>query len=632
MLFFCWTNFRKEKAFIHCGYGGIKMCGIAGCIDYTENLLESESIIKQMTKTLKHRGPDSEGYFMTKHALLGHQRLAIIDLVYGAQPMTKGAYTIVYNGEVYNAHELRQQLQSLGYTFHTMSDTEVILLAFIEWKEQCVRYLNGIFAFAIWNEEQQQLQLFRDHLGVKPLFYYEHANGILFASEIKAILAHPSVRAEVDNEGLAALLGLGPSRVAGHAIFKGIKELKPAHLMTVKQGYTATWRYWDIESKDHKDNEQQTTEQVRYLVTEAITRQLMSDVPICTMLSGGLDSSIITAIAAKELSTQNKILSTYSVNYEENNEHFQKNDFQTTQDEFWIAKMQQRYETKHEQIELKQHQLVDSLTTAMLLKDMPSMADIDSSLYLFSKEIKKNHSVALSGECADELFGGYPWFYRSQSAGLFPWLRATNEREQLLNPSWQKKLRLADYLAQSYEEAVQNLPQFVGDATERERQKLFYLNNQFFMQTLLERNDRMSMGAGVEVRVPFADYTIIEYVWNIPWQMKNSGAMEKGILRRAFRDVLPQEVVERKKNPYPKTYHPTYTKLVSLRLQEILQNNNSILHELFDKNQLAQLLVTGGRSFKVPWFGQLMAGPQLIAYLIQLHEWVEHYQINIIST
>ncbi|MGN7479595.1 asparagine synthase (glutamine-hydrolyzing) [Solibacillus silvestris] len=608
------------------------MCGIAGCIDYSSNLLNDEPLIRKMTRTLLHRGPDSEGYFIGRHALLGHQRLAIIDLVTGNQPMTRGNFTIVYNGEIYNANELREQLIKYGYSFYTTSDTEVILMAYCEWKEQCMEHLNGIFAFAIWDEQEQSLFLCRDRLGVKPLFYYECADGLLFSSEIKGILAHPIVKAEIDVEGLAALFSLGPSRIVGHAIFKGIKELKPAYAMIVHKESRKSWRYWDIASKEHEQSEEETIEKVRELVTKAIERQLISDVPISTMLSGGLDSSIITAIAAQKLAHEQKTLSTYSVAYEENDDHFQKNSFQTSQDEFWIGKMQQRFRTEHKQVTISQQDLVENLQEAMRLKDMPSMADIDSSLYLFCKEIEKSHTVALSGECADEVFGGYPWFYEQKSETLFPWLRSTKEREKLFKAEWQKRLQLRQFLQNTYDEAVKEMPVFIGSKEEQERQQLFYLNNQFFMQTLLERNDRMTMGAGIEVRVPFADHTIIEFVWNIPWEMKNSGGMEKGILRKAFSHILPKEVVERKKNPYPKTYHPKYTKLVHQRLQEILLKKHSVLHELFEREQLDELLATNGQSFQIPWFGQLMAGPQLIAYLIQLHDWIEQYRINIIST
>ncbi|MBD8034973.1 asparagine synthase (glutamine-hydrolyzing) [Solibacillus merdavium] len=608
------------------------MCGISGWIDYSENLVDNELLIKKMTRTLLHRGPDSEGYFVSKHALLGHKRLAIIDLVTGDQPMTRGNFTIVYNGEVYNANEIREQLIKCGYTFHTTSDTEVILIAYCEWKERCMEYLNGIFGFAIWDAEEQSLFLCRDRLGVKPLFYYEYEGGILFSSEIKGILAHPFVKPQVDIEGLAALFSLGPSRIVGNAIFKGIKEVKPAYAMVVHKEGKKSWQYWDIVSKHHEHSEEETIETVRELVTKAIERQLISDVPISTMLSGGLDSSIITAVAAEQLAKENKTLSTYSVAYEENDQHFQQNSFQTSQDEFWIGKMQQAFQTNHKQVTITQQDLVESLQHAMILKDMPSMADIDSSLYLFCKEMKNEHTVALSGECADEVFGGYPWFYGEKTESLFPWLRSTKEREQLFKTEWQKRLQLPQFMQNTYDQAIKDMPHFIGNKEEQERQQLFYLNNLFFMQTLLERNDRMTMGASMEVRVPFADHTIIEYVWNIPWEMKNSGGKEKGILREAFSSLLPKEVVERKKNPYPKTYHPKYTELVHQRLQQILQQKDSVLYELFEHDQLKRLLATNGQSFQIPWFGQLMAGPQLIAYLIQLHDWVEHYRIDIIST
>ena len=607
------------------------MCGFVGWIDFLKDISDDIKVIEKMNRTLTHRGPDAEEYYKNKHVLLGHQRLAIIDLQGGNQPMTKQGNTIVYNGEIYNASEIREKLMAYGHSFNTTSDTEVLLTAYIQWKEKCVDFLNGIFAFAIWNEQDETFFLCRDRLGVKPLFYQQLASGILVSSEIKGLLAHPLVKSSVDTDGIAALLSLGPSRITGHAIFKGIKELKPAHAMIVTKQGTKMWRYWEVESKEHVHTLEETRAHVRELVENAIIRQLISDVPICTMLSGGLDSSIITAIAAKQLSYHNQTLATYSVSYEDNDTYFEGNAFQTTQDGYWIDQMRQRYKTDHRTVTLTQDALVEALKDAMLLKDMPSMADIDSSLYLFCKEMKNDFSVGLSGECADEVFGGYPWFYEQQHASVFPWLRSTSEREAMLNPTWQQRLQLPAFLHATYEQALTEMPAFIGNEVEQERQKLFYLNNQFFMQTLLERNDRMTMGASMEVRVPFADHTVIEYVWNIPWEMKNSGGMEKGILRQAFSDVLPKEVAYRKKNPYPKTYHPRYTALVQDQLQQILLNKESVLYELFDKEKLQQLIKSGGKSFHIPWFGQLMAGPQLLAYLIQLHEWVEHYNIDIVS-
>ncbi|MCT6926317.1 asparagine synthase (glutamine-hydrolyzing) [Metasolibacillus sp.] len=595
------------------------MCGIAGIVNFQQVLKDTQQI-QHMTDVLAHRGPDAQAIWTEQHVQLGHRRLAVIDVAGGAQPMTKMHYTIVYNGELYNTEELRQTLIARGYTFTTTSDTEVLLCAFIEWKEHCVEHLNGIFAFAVWDANEQSIYLFRDRLGVKPLFYTQSMEGLLFGSEIKALLAHQAVRPIVTYEGLTAFLSIGPSRKPGTTVFKNIMELPPAHALRFNQNGIASWCYWDVTSKEHTDTLEQTIEHVRELTTDAIQRQLVSDVPLCTLLSGGLDSSIITAVAAQTLKDQ---LHTYSIDYEDNEQFFAKNDFQTTRDGYWINIMSQQFNTVHHEVIVKQEQLVAYLRQALQGKDYPSMVDIDSSLVLFGQEIKKDFTVALSGECADELFGGYPWFYNATP--YFPWIRSSDERAQLLQEHWQKKLPLKDYLQQTYDDEIKKIP--VTD----KRQQLFYLNRQYFMQTLLERKDRMTMAAGLEVRVPFADHRLVDYVWNIPWEMKTIGGLEKGILRKSFEGILPQEVLYRKKNPYPKTYHPKYTNGVKKILQQRLENQNSILHELFDAQKLQELIQSSGSSFKVPWFGQLMAGPQLLAFLVQIDMWFEEYNIELVE-
>lgn len=598
------------------------MCGITGWVHFARDIREEAEQIVSMTKTLSHRGPDSEGVWYSRHALLGHRRLAVIDLEGGRQPFEKDGYVIIYNGELYNTEKLREQLKQRGHVFMTSSDTEVLLTAFIEWQEDCVAHLDGIFAFAIWHIEQEYLFLCRDRLGVKPLFYTETEQGLLFASEIKALLAHVAVRAEIRTTGLAALFSMGPSRIVGDGIFNGIKELEPGSALLLKNGQKTLWRYWSVQQREHIHSLEETVIQVRTLVTNAVKKQLVSDVPLCTFLSGGLDSSIITAIAARSMEEP---LATYSVNYEGNHQHFKGNSFQTTEDAHWIQLMSEAYHTRHTEVIVSQADLVTYLEHAMLHKDMPSMADIDSSLYLFSREIKKDFTVALSGECADELFGGYPWFYEVYD--YFPWIRSVQEREQLLNDGWRKRLRLETFMQDAFSQALKQAPAMTGDIRQ---QQLFYLNQQYFMQTLLERKDRMTMAAGLEVRVPFADHLLVEYVWNIPWEMKHINNQEKGLLRKAFEGILPAEVVYRKKNPYPKTHHPVYTESVKKSLQQLFENKDSVLHELFDKNKMQQLIESGGNSFQVPWFGQLMAGPQLLAYFIQLHLWFERYRINIV--
>lgn len=614
------------------------MCGITGWVDFRCNLVDEKKIVSKMAETLTKRGPDDTNTWTTIHAAFGHKRLVVVDPEGGKQPMTrqkddKGAYTICYNGELYNTEDIRKELLQRGYSFKGHSDTEVLLTAYIEWEEQCVDYLNGIFAFAVWDESKQKLFIGRDRLGVKPLFYKEENGRLLFGSELKAILAHPDVKAEVGLDGLSEIFGLGPSRTPGHGVFKGIEELRPAHALTFSKNGLKKWRYWNVESKEHTDSLDVTTEKVRDLFTDAVTRQLVSDVPVCTFLSGGVDSSAITAIAAMEFEKEGKgPLHTYSIDYEDNDKYFESNEFQPNSDGPWIKLMSDTFGTVHHRSVISQQQLVDYLTEAVIVRDLPGMADVDSSLLWFCKEIKQDFVVGLSGECADEIFGGYPWFHRPDdlAAKGFPWMRSTEERVSLLKNSWRNKLDLENYVLAKYEETVKETPALFGESkADASRRELFYLNILWFMTTLLDRKDRMSMGASLEVRVPFADHRLVEYVWNIPWDMKMHGNREKGILRRALEGILPNDVLYRKKSPYPKTHNPHYTSTVKKWLNQILEDKNSALYEFFDEKKLRDLVQTGGDSFKVPWFGQLMTGPQLLAHLAQIHVWFKEYNINI---
>lgn len=612
------------------------MCGITGWASFQKDLRTSDRILKLMTQTLNKRGPDDENIWCSEHIAFGHRRLAVIDLIGGKQPMKKvhdGAnYVITYNGELYNTEELRKELQNRGHVFTTHSDTEVLLTAYIEWKEQCVDFLNGIFAFGVWDEQSQSLFLCRDRLGVKPLFYTELQDGLLFASEVKALLAHPLMKTTVNIEGLATIMALGPSRTPGKSLFQSINELRPGYAMRFSREGIRLWQYWKLQSKRHEEPLEETIDHVRFLLTDAIERQLVSDVPICTFLSGGLDSSIITGIAANMFQQQNKgTLHTYSIDYEDNERFFNPHAFQTSTDTYWIQKMTDTFSTTHHTEEISQQQLIDLLVESVIVRDSPGMADVDSSLLWFCREIKSDFTVALSGECADEIFGGYPWF--TETATGFPWIRSLSERSTMLQERWRKKLAVESYAQQVYLQTIAEVPYLDGESIEEVRQReMFYLNMVWFMQTLLERKDRMSMGASLEVRVPFADHRLVEYAWNIPWEMKNLGGMEKGLLRKAMQHLLPEEVLYRKKNPYPKTYHPVYTAGVQKWLREIMKDKNSILHELFERQKLIELIESGGSSFKVPWYGQLMAGPQLLAYLGQIHTWFKHYNIQLIES
>jgi asparagine synthase (glutamine-hydrolysing) len=434
---------------------------------------------------------------------------------------------------------------------------------------------------------------------------------------------------------LAEVLGLGPSRTPGEGVFKDVKELRPAHALIFSKDGLKIWRYWNVKSEKHEDSFEDTVSNVRFLLTDAIKRQLVSDVPLCSFLSGGLDSSAITAIAANTYSDEGKgNLHTYSIDYEGNDQYFTKSDFQPNSDAPWIEKMSKEFSTVHHRSVISQQVLKDYLIEAVHVRDLPGMADVDSSLLWFCKEIKNDFTVGLSGECADEIFGGYPWFHREDDFNRrgFPWMRSVTERQGLLKDDWNKKLNLQEYVLSQYDRTVAETPLLDGEnEIETKRRQLFYLNLTWFMTTLLDRKDRMSMGASLEVRVPFADHRLVEYVWNIPWEMKMHDNREKGILRKALEGILPNEVLYRKKSPYPKTHHPVYTKLVSDWLNEILEDRSSVLYELFDEQKLKEIVKTGGAAFQVPWYGQLMTGPQLLAHLGQIHVWFRDYKIEIIE-
>ncbi|MDF2557427.1 MAG: asnB [Bacillales bacterium] len=613
------------------------MCGITGWIEFDRLIKDEIDTVYKMTNTLSKRGPDATRYWANRHVGFGHKRLAVVDPVGGSQPMVRKKngykYVMIYNGELYNTEDIRKELISLGYTFEGHSDTEVLLDAYIEWGENCLEKLNGIFAFAVWDESLDRVFIARDRLGVKPLFFAEHDKGLLFGSELKAILAHKKMHASIDLNSIAELFGLGPSRMPGSGFYKGIRELRPGHWLIFDRKGLKIKRYWNVVSKRHEESLEETIEQVRELVKDAVIRQLVSDVPLCTFLSGGLDSSTISAIASDFYRENNNgQLNTYSIDYEENAIHFKPNEFQPNSDAHFIGLIKNKFDTKHHSVVVSQADLVNALEESMVARDMPGMADIDSSLLLFSKEIRKDFVVGLSGECADEIFGGYPWFYREDDLKntAFPWMRSTNEREELLSEGLRSKLNLGEFIQSRFDETVAETPLLEGEsAEESSRRKLFYMNMIWFMTTLLDRKDRMTMATSLEVRVPFADHRLVEYAWNIPWEMKNAGGMEKGILRSAFSNLLPNEIVNRKKSPFPKTHHPLYTKYVQDKLTEILRKKDSVLHEFFSKEKLLELIESGGSSFKKPWFGQLMSGPQLLAYLIQVHQWFEKYRVKI---
>ena len=615
------------------------MCGIVGFTNYDGNMRNEEAgrVLSNMNNTLRKRGPDENGIYIKEDICIAHRRLIVIDPEGGKQPMIckylGNTYVITYNGQIYNTKELRKTLEDSGFTFEGHCDTEVLLKAFIYYGYNVVNHLNGIFAFAIWNEGKKELFLARDHFGVKPLFYSIKDNQLIYASEIKALFEYPSIYPKIDEQGIAELFGIGPAHTPGVGVFKGIEELKPANYLVFNRSGMRIKEYWKLKSRMHTNDFATTCSTVKELLTDAIERQLVSDVPLCTFLSGGLDSSIITLYSANYCRKHDlPMINTYSVDYVDNDKNFQKTDFQPNSDSDYINLITNKLGTKHHTIYLDTPELADSLKEAMIARDLPGMADVDSSLLLFCKAVKKEATVSIMGECADEIFGGYPWFFREDalSSGTFPWSINISGRQHLLNPELQEKIDLKEYIDYRYNESLNEVELLNVDSKEtKEKRKITYLTMNWFMQTLLSRTDRMGMYNGFEIRVPFCDYRLAEYVWNIPWEIKALHGREKGLLRYIMKDELPKEIVDRKKSPYPKTWNPTYLKKVKGMLTEIMQNPESPITSLLNKDDILEILNTDGKSFSRPWFGQLMTGPQLMAYLCQVNMWLETYKPEI---
>lgn len=609
------------------------MCGIGGFVDYERDARRGGPILHGMKRTLTPRGPDAEGTYFDEDAALVHRRLIVIDPEGGKQPMHSPDRNtiIIYNGELYNTPELRTELMSRGHEFVGHSDTEVLLHAYLEWKTDAFSRLNGIFAFAIWEKRERRLTLCRDRLGVKPLFFAPIRNGMTFGSTIDTVLCHPEIEPVIDEDGLRTLLLLGPARPPESGVFRQIKSLLPGHFAVLTPENFTDHVYWQLEAHEHEDDLPTTIERTHTLICDAARRQLVSDVPLACFLSGGLDSSILSMLAAKDYAARGETLHTWSVDYRDNDKYFTKSIFQPNSDDSYIDQMVDFLGTHHHRVVLEPEALCAALLPATDARALPGMADVDSSLLLFCAAVKRGGTtVCLSGECADELFGGYPWYHREEILfeDTFPWSRSVGLRLGLLTPDAVRNGE--EFVRQHYRDTCDRAPKLSSDDKKAARMReMFVLNLDWFMATLLDRKDRMSMYSGLEVRVPFCDHRIVEYAYNMPWDFKSLEGREKGIVRRAFANELPKEIVYRKKSPYPKTFHPVYTRLCADYVCRIFEDNTSVAASLFDRNAV-QKLMQRPESLAEPWFGQLMRTPQIFAYIIQLDRWFRHYHVKIV--
>ncbi len=600
------------------------MCGISGFsnfnVDFTENYDKYNFMAGAMGNTQTFRGPDCFRTKVYKNVCFAHNRLSIRDLSEcGNQPMETddGKFSIIYNGEIYNAEEIKDDLISKGYTFKGTSDTEVILKAYVEYGIAAPTLLDGIFAFAIYDKVLNRLFLCRDRFGIKPLYYALVDDTLIFASTVNALAAYKGFKLEVDLNSYKELFGLFPSRTEGFGVFKDVKEVKYGGFLVFSKMGIYEDKYWNLKAYENEFTYDEAVLKTKQIVTDSVISQVVSDVPISTFLSGGLDSSVLTAIIANEFKKDNRQLDTFSFDFEENSLYFKSSEFQVDEDKKWVTKMSEAFNTNHKYLECSIDDLYDGLYSCVDAKGYPSMTDIDSSLLYFCNIVSKTHKVALTGECADEIFGGYPWFRGELVEGQFPWIRDLDVRKQYLKKDFVESLDLDNYVKEAYYNTLKEQPKLASDSEEDAKiRTMTYLNIKWFMTTLLERMDRMSMYSTLEARVPYANHKLIEFLYNLPWDYKYRGTT-KNLLREAFKDTLPHELLYRKKSPYPKTYNPKYEDMLGDRLLDIVHSTNSPLLDIVEKNKIIEL-VNMPKNLGKPWFGQFMALPQLMAYYIQM--------------
>lgn len=617
------------------------MCGIVGWVDHGTDLSQERRTVRTMTDTLAKRGVDDQGVWLSRSAALGHTRTAIIDVVDGVQPLTaeedgRPAAVIVYNGEVYNFKQLRTELESRGHRFRTRSDTEVVVRAYLEWGADCARRLEGIFAFAIWDLRTEELFLVRDRLGVKPLFFTTQAGGFLFASEPKALLAHPRIRPVVAVEGLREMFSV--AKQPGRAVFRGMSELLPGHTLTVGRDGTARQRrYWALEARPHTDDLRKTIDTTRELLDDTVLRELVADVPLCTALSGGLDSSTVTAVAARwRWKLDGERMRTFVTTFDEYAEKFQPDDVRFSPDEPYAVEVAEHVRSDHVNIRLSPPDLMDQKTRleVLLAQDAPStLGDMDTSNYLTAREIKTHSTVALVGEVADEIFGGYNWMFKPECVGAdaFPWvvnegLQESNKGGQgrgLFSPGFLDKLDMAGHYADTYQEARTEVPHQEGESPEEHRMReIGYLTLTRWLPMLLDRGDRLSMAHGLELRVPYADHRLVEYLYNTPWSMKTFDGREKAILRAVAGDLLPASVLERVKSPWPVTQDPAYTRMLHEELSAMADDPDSPIAPVLDREAVRRTLESPGAAHDWP-------SRMHIETALQFNSWLANYRVEL---
>lgn len=607
------------------------MSGLIGVVSFKRSVDKFQSDAEKMLKAIKPRGKEGTKISFGDHAIIGASNFYKIKGEQTAQPLAfflnQTEYTIGFDGQIYNRHDLKDELEKRGHEFETDSDAEIALKAYVQWGAGALNRFSGVYAFVIFNKQENELFLARDRFGIKPLYYTVFDDVLAFASEIKGLLAHKDIKPILDLSAISELIGLGPAHEGGSGILKDIYEIKPAHCATFNKDGFSEHKYWELESKEHTDDFDTTVEKTRELILNAINSQLTAPEDLCCFLSGGVDSSSIVSLASRKLGS----VKTFSLEYEGNDKYFKPNDFQPNSDKEFIQKVVDEFQTEHEIVHITTKELVEQLEEAALIRDQPGMGDVDSSLLHICKKLTSKYHIATSGECGDEVFGGYPWFHRKDESDnvMFPWAKNLEFRQNLLSSELLKSINIIKYIEEKYEKTKASLVKTPFESSkERKLREMSGVTFAWFMYTLGERSERIGMSQALEIRMPYCDHKLVEYVWNVPWKFKAYEGREKGLMRKALEGLLPKEVLWRKKSPFPKTHNPEFEELVKTRAKEILDDPTSLSLKVINKNFILETMKQPS-DYGKPWFGQLMATPQLYAYIIQLEAWLRHYGVKI---
>ena len=604
------------------------MCGITGWVDFRRDLRAHRVDIDAMTDSLALRGPDARGIWIERHAAIGHRRLAVIDLEGGVQPMVaevaEARVVLTFSGEIYNFVALRRELAGLGHDFRTRSDTEVVLRAYLEWGADCLPRFDGMFAFGVWDGRNDTLFLARDRLGVKPLYYHQYGHGLVFGSEPKALLASPVFDAVLDDVGLTRLFAMFGTHQPGHGVLRGLSEVRPGWSVTFSRTGVVQDQYWALTAADHVEDWPSTVAHVRTLLDDIVSRQLTSDVPLCALVSGGVDSSAIAVLAARQLAGQGQTLSTFSVDFHNAARRFVADENRPALDAPYVAQFAAAVNVNHRNVVLDTPDILNVLDAATQARDLPCLGDLDASLLLLFQAIRGKSTVALSGESADEVFGGYAWFHDPAAVARpgFPWSPDDEGFAGVLRPELKARLRPGDYVRDQYARALAETPVHDGDSDQEVRMRqVSYLALTRFLPVLLDRKDRMSMASALEVRVPFCDHRLVEYLFNTPWALKNRDGNRKAVLRAAVSDLLPEQIVQRPKSMYPSAVDDYFDAAVRRRARALL-DNGSVVGEFIDRVRVEALIE--GTSARPPWLQRLS-----LAYLDQIDRWLASFDVRL---